>query len=162
MLKQGITRRWILNGFGVTLAILLLLEILAIVVLHTSTYNNVEEVLFSRARAISDQLADLSQEGNFDMETTSRSLVENFVDKEMMELQMVRADGEILYSSSGFLPESTRLTNSKDYRDAVSGEEGMGVTRTNTSANEPIMAICVAVKNGNSLVGLVRCVVSLT
>ncbi len=162
MLKQGITRRWVFNGFGVTFAMLLLLEILAIVVLHTTTYNSVEEVLFSRASAISDQLADLSQEAGFDMETTSRSLVENFVDKEMMELQMVRADGEILYSSSGFLPESTRLTNSKDYREAVSGEDGVGITRVRTSANESTMAMCVVVKNDNGLVGLVRCVVSLT
>ncbi|MBQ7302585.1 MAG: HAMP domain-containing histidine kinase [Clostridia bacterium] len=162
MLKQGITRRWVFNGFGVTLAMLVLLEILAIVVLHTTTYNSVEEALYSRAGAISDSLADLAQESGFDMETTSRSLVENFVDKEMMELQMVRADGEILYSSSGFLPESTRLTNSKDYRDALSGEEGTGVTRYRTSARESVMAMCVAVKNGNGLVGIVRCVVSLT
>ena len=162
MLKQGITRRWVFNGFGVTLSMLLLLEILIIVVLHTTTYNSVEEALFTRASAISDQLADLSQESGFDMETTSRSLVENFVDKEKMELQMVRADGEILYSSSGFLPESTRLTNSKDYRDAISGEEGVGTTRMSTSANEPIMAMCVVVRNDNGPVGLVRCVVSLT
>ena len=162
MLKKGITRRWVLNGFGAVLVMLILLETVSIFALQFYTYRSVEDVLYTRADALGGQLARLAEESSFDMEMASRSFVENFVEKETMELQMVRADGLILYSSTGFLPEETRISRSSDYRSAVSDEDGVGVYYGRTSAGESVMALCVAVRSGNEVVGLVRCVVSLT
>ena len=160
-LKKGITRRWLFNGFGIVLVMLVLLELVSFFTLRFYTYRRVEDELFVRADALGGQLARLAEDSSFRMESASRSFVENFVEKETMELQMVRADGLILYSSSGFLPEQTRISGESDYRGAVADADGYGVYR-GRSSGESVMALCMAVRRGDTVVGLVRCVVSLT
>lgn len=161
-LKKGITRRWLFNGFGIVLIMLVLLEAVSIFALRFYTYRSVEDELFARADVLSGQLARLAEDSSFHMESASRNFVENFVEKETLELQMVRSDGLILYSSSGFLPEQTQLRESGDYRAAMTAEDGYGVFRGRSSSGESIMALCMTVRQGDTVVGLVRCVVSLT
>ena len=101
-MKKGITLRWIINGFGAVLLLVILLEFLIVFALRMDTYRSVEEALFSRADALRGQIMRMAENGSFDMESSSRPFAEDFTDKQTMELQMVKKDGTVLYSSSGF------------------------------------------------------------
>ena len=85
-MKKGITLRWILNGFGVVLLLVLLLEFLIIFALRMDAYRSVEDALFSRADALRGQILRMAESGSFDMTSSSRPLAEDFTDKQKMEL----------------------------------------------------------------------------
>lgn len=161
-MKKGITLRWILNGFGVVLLLVLLLEFLIIFALRMDAYRSVEDALFSRADALRGQILRMAEGSGFDMTGSSRPLAEDFTDKQKMELQMVKNDGTVLYSSTGFLPEQTQIGDSRDYQEAVNSAGGYGASRSRSASGEHILSLCAAAYSGGELIGVVRCVVSLT
>lgn len=161
-MKKGITLRWIINGFGAVLLLVILLEFLIVFALRMDTYRSVEEALFSRADALRGQILRMAENGSFDMESSSRPFAEDFTDKQTMELQMVKKDGTVLYSSSGFLPEQTEIGDSRDYREAMVSGKDYGACRSRSPSGEHILSLCAAVYSGEELIGSVRCVVSLT
>lgn len=160
--KNGITLRWVINGFGTVLLLMILLEFLIIFALRMDTYRSVEDALFTRADALRGQILRMAESGNFDMESSSRSFAENFTEKQRMELQMVKKDGTVLYSSSGFLPEQMKIDESKDFCDAVASEDGYGACRSRSPSGEHVFSVCAAAYSGEELIGAVRCVASLT
>ena len=147
-MKKGITLRWILNGFGVVLLLVLLLEFLIIFALRMDAYRSVEDALFSRADALRGQILRMAESGSFDMTSSSRPLAEDFTDKQKMELQMVKNDGTVLYSSTGFLPEQTQIGDSRDYQEAVNSAGGYGANRSRSASGEHILSLCTAAYSG--------------
>ena len=165
MLFKKVTRRWLVNGLGVVAVLLLILEIAAALVIRSYYYNQTENSLYTRARSFSDMLsAYANQSSQLDFEASARDYMEQFPDKEKIEFQVLSVTGDILASSTGFIPESDTL---EDYRTAVqvyatkSGEP-KGVFIGENSAGQKVLALTLLVTDSNDNVyGAIRYLVAL-
>ena len=70
MARRGITRRWILNGLGVIVGLLVVFEVAFAVVIRSYYYQRVETSLYTRARSLSDRLSAEVKQDSFDFESS--------------------------------------------------------------------------------------------
>lgn len=164
MLFKKVTRRWLVNGLGVVAVLLLILEVVAALVIRSYYYEQTENSLYTRARSFSDMLGAYAEQSPLDFEASARDYMEQFPDKEKIEFQVLSATGEILASSTGFIPESDSL---EDYRAAVqtyatqSGEP-KGVWVGKNAAGQKVLAITLLVTdNSDTVYGAIRYLVAL-
>ncbi len=164
MLFKKVTRRWLVNGLGVVVVLLLILEIAAALVIRSFYYQQTENSLYTRARSFSDMLSAYADQSRLEFESSARDYMEQFPDKEKMEFQMLSATGEILASSTGFIPEVDTL---EDYRTAVEvhtqqNGEAKGVWIGKNSNGQKVLALTLLVSDSNNTVyGAIRYVVAL-
>lgn len=159
-LRRGIARRWMINGMSVIVLLLTLLCVFGAFALRYFYYQQAQSLLYSRASVLATEMSGLAEGATFDFEASSRSFVEEFTDKERMELQMLDSDGNVLMSSTGFVPQES---SEADYRIARVSNEGWGVWRGRNSAGEQVMSVSAMVTGtGDTVYGAVRCVTSLS
>ncbi len=166
MARKGITRRWILNGLGVIVGLLVVFEVAFAVVIRSYYYQRVETSLYTRARSLSDRLSAELKQDAFDFESSAWEEVEHFQDKERekMELQVLDAGGNVLVSSTGFRPLSDDKPDFAQALKAVqhNADDDRGVWRGRNSSGEKITAMTVLVRYADGTVcGAVRYLVSM-
>lgn len=166
MARRGITRRWILNGLGVIVGLLVVFEVAFAVVIRSYYYQRVETSLYTRARSLSDRLSDEVKQDSFDFESSAWEEVEHFQDKERekMELQVLDAGGNVLVSSTGFRPLADEKPDFVQALQAVqrNTDEDRGVWRGRNAAGEKITAMTVLVRySDGTICGAVRYLVSM-
>ncbi|WP_101908944.1 sensor histidine kinase [Marasmitruncus massiliensis] len=156
MAARKITKRWLFNNLGVILVILISLEIGFSMGIRAFYYNNVRAAIMAQANYVTNQLTDYSEDmsGNFSEQV--RSLVENFKERNHMELMTVDLDRRVTFTSSGFEADSTIQTS--DFDDAMSVGIGEFVGTIN---GENIMAITVASPVVDQQLAAMRFAVSL-
>jgi len=164
--RKGITRRWILNGLGVIVGLLVVFEVAFAVVIRSYYYQRVETSLYTRARSLSDRLSAELKQDSFDFESSAWEEVEHFQDKERekMELQVLDARGNVLVSSTGFRPLSDDKPDFAQALKAVqnNADDDQGVWRGRNSSGEKITAMTVLVRYADGTVcGAVRYLVSM-
>lgn len=160
MAPKGIIRRWLINGLSLIVLLLGFICLLGGLALRFYYYQQTQQELYTRADALAAQMNRLSTNATFDFEASSRAFVESFADKEMMELQMLNAHGEVMMSSTGFTPASTKAQ--PDYREARVAEQGWDAWYGTSAEGEKVMAVSVVVKHRGGVCGAVRCVTSLS
>lgn len=159
---KGITRRWMINGLAVIVMVLFIFEVAFLVAIRFYSYDAVENALYTRANAQSTLLKQDMQSSTLDFSSRAREMVEGFVDKEKMELQIVDNSGRIVVSSTGFSPRRSDDAP-EDYRKALKDPSGKGVWCGKGSGDESVMAMSLLVRNsGGEIMGALRYVVSLT
>jgi len=158
-MRKGITRRWLFNTFGVILAIVVLLIVILSLVLQNYYDNGIHQTLNGRVDELSNVFGNYTSEDYNAFETNSRSYVENFSDKESMELMVIDPNGNITVTSTGFPPDQT--AELADYKQALKDPDGYGFWTGNQNG-EAVMAVTRIISdvNGNKL-GAVRYCVSL-
>ena len=166
MARRGITRRWILNGLGVIVGLLVVFEVAFAVVIRSYYYQRVETSLYTRARSLSDRLSAEVKQDSFDFESSAWEEVEHFQDKERekMELQVLDAGGNVLVSSTGFRPLADEKPDFVQALQAVqrNTDEDRGVWRGRNAAGEKITAMTVLVRYSDGIIcGAVRYLVSM-
>lgn len=166
MARRGITRRWILNGLGVIVGLLVVFEVAFAVVIRSYYYQRVETSLYTRARILSDRLSAEVKQDSFDFESSAWEEVEHFQDKERekMELQVLDAGGNVLVSSTGFRPLADEKPDFVQALQAVqrNTDEDRGVWRGRNAAGEKITAMTVLVRySDGTICGAVRYLVSM-
>lgn len=166
MARRGITRRWILNGLGVIVGLLVMFEVAFAVVIRSYYYQRVETSLYTRARSLSDRLSAEVKQDSFDFESSAWEEVEHFQDKERekMELQVLDAGGNVLVSSTGFRPLADEKPDFVQALQAVqrNTDEDRGVWRGRNAAGEKITAMTVLVRySDGTICGAVRYLVSM-
>ena len=162
MARRGITRRWILNGLGVIVGLLVVFEVAFAVVIRSYYYQR----LYTRARSLSDRLSAEVKQDSFDFESSAWEEVEHFQDKERekMELQVLDAGGNVLVSSTGFRPLADEKPDFVQALQAVqrNTDEDRGVWRGRNAAGEKITAMTVLVRySDGTICGAVRYLVSM-
>jgi len=158
-LKKGITRRWLLNGFGVIAILLVILEIIGALTLQSYCYQSVESVLHDLAKANADLFSQYTSDAEFDFEATARDFAESFAQKERFELQVVNEDGLVFLSSTGFVPSSSEAP---DFTDAKVEEDTTAMWYGDSATGEHIMAVSsLIVDVDGHCYGAVRYVTSL-
>lgn len=152
---RGITRRWLFNTFGVILIILFVLVIAFAVVIQNFYYSGVFQVLNGR----STELVNIFNDSD-DFIQTARVYVENFPDKELMELMVINSEGEVVITSTGFAPDNDQ--SMPDYTAALQSKEHFADWHGNLSSGENVMALTrVIVDDSGESLGAIRYVVSL-
>ena len=85
-----------------------------------------------------------------------RSTIENFSDKEKMELMAINSKGQVVLTSSGFTPEENAAM--PDYESAMDGGDGYWV---GTVGKETVMAVTVDISDLSTEYNAIRVVASL-
>ncbi len=159
-MKKGITRRWLINGFGVIVILLVILEIAFAATMRMYCYQSVESVLSDRAQSHGELFSQYTDDVGFDFESTARDFAENFADKEHFELQIINPDGAVLLSSTGFLPSSS---NAPEYAQALTAESHTAMWRWMSPTGENVMAVSALITDADGeAYGAVRYVTSLS
>ncbi|MCL2754657.1 MAG: HAMP domain-containing histidine kinase [Oscillospiraceae bacterium] len=105
-LRGSIATRWFVNSFAVVAAILVVMTIAVFFMLRWYYYGAVSQILQSEANMIARVLSNHHDEYGVIDSNIIRTTVENFENKNLMELMALGAGGEVLLTSSGFSPES--------------------------------------------------------
>lgn len=152
---RGITKRWLINTFGVILIILFVLVVAFAIIIQNFYYSGISQVLNGR----SSELVNIFNDTD-DFTKTARVYVENFPDKERMELMVINKEGQVIITSTGFAPDNQQ--NMPDYQEALKNKEHYSDWHGNLSSGENVMAVTrVLVDDNEEPVGAIRYVVSL-
>lgn len=160
MRATGITRRWMLNSLGIILLILVTLILTLSFVIRGYIYNGIQQAINGRSGELTNVFADYGRKSPKEFSTAARNYVENFPNKESMELMVFNSNGKIIITSVGFAPDQSQPM--PDYKIALSDENGYGTWTGQLTSGEKVMAVTRVMRNDmGSFVGAIRYVVSL-
>ncbi len=157
-MKKSITYRWFVYGFSMIAAVLVLIGVVSVLLLRAFYQQQVADVLEDRA-TLYRRSAVLSVTSAAEWERTALTYVENFADKELMELQVLSANGSVLASSTGFV--AVGKDAGVDFI-AAQAAGGSIVRSGHNGTGEHIMALTVLEKDDKGAqIGALRYVVSM-
>lgn len=150
MAMRRITRRWLFNSFGVILLILIAFEVVFSFGIRSYYYSSVRQTMNARADYVESLLKKYSQDASADYRSEVRGAVENFSDKNRMELMALDSKGGVVITSSGFeMTEALYMPDFDEamelgtgyYQGAINGENVMAVTRLSQIPDDEFFAI---------------------
>ncbi len=158
---SGISKRWFFGTFCVIAGIILTLATIAVFLIFDYYYNYIEMTLNSRASDLVNTY--FSQYISTDDKTFvlgAINFVEDFSDKNIMEVWVIDKNGKPIVSSSGF--DIDAETQMPDYELAKSSETNKGKWTGKLSTGEKVMAITAMIPSAkNEYAGAVRYMCSL-
>ena len=156
---KGISKRWLINTFGVVLAIIILLVITLSVAVHSLCYNTVDAALLDRCGELSDVFPDYTAESTDAFLNAAAAYAANFEYKDEMEVEVTDASGYVVTNSTGF---SAGTEPVPDFEETLSSESGLKRYVGRSESGEKIMAYSRIIKNYQGAeLGAVRYVSSL-
>lgn len=160
MIKNSIVKRW---AVSVLLGIIVLIIIIGVavgVVLKRQYYNSVEMTLNSRATSM--VVSTFTTSGPVTDETfnqVARNFVNNFSDKNLMEVWVIDKYGDVVVSSTGFSVSGEQYP---DYNFALISEDGKGKWIGDMQNGEKVMALSYLLPKTDGVpIGAVRYIISL-
>ena len=157
---KGISKRWLINTFGVVLAIVVLLIVCLSVAVHSICYSTVESELLSRTQKLNSVFPNNTTENADTFLATANAYATDFSSKDEMEVQILDSTGKVITTSAGFGAETETIP---DYVQAKESETGTGRYVGRSQTGEKIMAISTIIKSSQgSELGAVRYVTSLS
>ena len=160
MVVKGITKRWLLNSLGVILILIVALVFSLSYAIQNYIYYGIQQAINGRAGELTNVFSDYGQRSSQDFLTAARNYVENFPNKESMELMVFNSAGHIITTSIGFAPDQSQPM--PDYQQALADANGYGTWTGRLTSGEKVMAVTRVIQNdAGSVVGGVRYVVSL-
>ncbi len=154
--KDTIVRRWMVNNLG--LIVLLLVVIMAAVVyaLQNYYYTSAQQYLNTKINSVSSVLTRYAQDKDVNFSAELRSTLENFSDKDKMELMAIDSKGRVILTSSGFPPSDNM--EMPDYQSLMEGGSGYW---TGKVSGEKVMAVCVDISGISTEYNAIRVITSL-
>ena len=160
MVVKGITKRWLLNSLGVILILIVALVFSLSYAIQNYIYYGIQQAINGRAGELTNVFSDYGQRSSQDFLTAARNYVENFPNKESMELMVFNSEGHIITTSIGFAPDQSQPM--PDYQQALADANGYGTWTGRLTSGGKVMAVTRVIQNdAGSVVGGVRYVVSL-
>lgn len=164
MLFKKVTRRWIINGLGAVVALLVIIEFAAAFLIRSYYYQQAQNSLYTRAVSLSDMFSLYVDDADFNFEQSAKTYIEDFTEWEKMEFQVLTATGKILASSTGFLPQSDALPDFQTaVQNASSGfKSSWGVWNGKNAVGQNVLSLTMLITKSNGTVcGAIRYVVAL-
>ncbi len=148
---KGITKRWVLNTLCSIVAIIIFAVVCLSYFISAYYTSSVEQTLSSRSVELYNILSDFSSDSDQGFTATARDYVENFPDKEDMEIIVINSKKQIVVTSTGFTPEDDEPM--PDYDSALASTSGYARWTGKLSSGEGVTAITQIVKNtdGNQI-----------
>lgn len=160
---KRVIRRWMVNGLGVVLVLLLILEMTMTVIIQSYYYQQVQNSLYTRAKSLCDIVETYIERGGFQFQYDVHTFVGSFPDKEIMEAQFISPSGQILASSTGFIPDTDALI---DFQQALqnhfTGNDERGVWIGKNASGQKVTSVSVLIfEEDGTLCGAVRCLTAM-
>ena len=155
-MRGTITRRWILNNLVLVFLVLLVLDFAFMYAIQNYYYGASRQYLTTKATSVSSVLNRYAQDADTNFSSEMRSTIENFSDKDKMELMAINARGRVILTSSGFSQEED--TAMPDYEQAMEDGSGYWVGKVN---GETMMAVSVDISDVSTDYNAIRVVASL-
>ena len=160
MRKRSITRRWAINNLGVVLLILLTAELAIVYFAQYYYYNSAKQHLISKMNSIISALSRSAEDPGTNFSAEIRSTLENFTDKDRMELMAINSRGQVTLTSSGFTPGDT--VTMPDYTLAMEGgQRSYGYYAGSLSSGERVMAVTYPITTLSNEYSAIRVIISL-
>lgn len=137
---SGVTKRWLYSAFSVIAGIILAVAITAVFLVRGYYYNYVEMTLDSHASdLVNNYFSSYIGTGNDIFVTGAINFVENFSDKDMMDVWVIDNTGRPVVSASGF--EIQDNMTMPDYDIALTSDNNKGIWTGRLSNGEKVMAV---------------------
>ena len=150
----------LLKGRTFLVLILLVIVLAVIYAVQSYFYNSARQYLYSKTNAVNGVLTRYASDTGTNLSAEIRSTLENFSDKEKMELMAIDYDGMIVLTSSGFSPDYA--ISMPDYDEAMRDpEQPYSVKTMRTENGERIMAVCFPITEISEEYSAIRGVASL-
>lgn len=154
--RSSITKRWLLNSFGIIVVIMVAMVIVVSAAMHSFYYNSASQYIRTRAAAVSARLESAAADAGSDFNARLYELVQDFEYRDRIELMAIDSEGTVFLTSSGFVPQDTAMPDL-----AMARENGKSGSFTGRWDGQKIMAVTVLSSlSGEDLLGL-RYVVSM-
>ena len=95
---KGIRKRWLLNNISVVLAAMLLLTVVMCAALYSYYYGAMQSELETRANSTAGYITRYASETYGVFYKFSADLVQEFGDADKLEMQVLNARGQVLFS----------------------------------------------------------------
>lgn len=156
--RFSITQRWLINSLGVIFIILTAVVIGFSLSVQTYFYSSARQVLTSKMNMLTAMMSWSALDSATNFSSEVRNMVENFSDRDKMELMALDSSGRIALTSSGFTPRQDAPLPVQE----PSVSNGMLYEVSRSNSGEKMMALTspITVAN-NSGYGALRLVVSL-
>ena len=138
--------------------IFIVVDILGGYIVYNFYYTSVKQQLASQAGILYNSMQYYANDKNTNFSAQIKSIVENYSEKGIIELQAIDDDGEVVVSSSGFSP--TDETNMPDYYETLKTDDVAYFTG-DFSTGEKIMAASMPIPASNSGYSALRLLVSM-
>ena len=158
MAVNKITKRWLLNSFGIILFILIAIVIISSIGIQTFFYHSVRQEISVHSSSVSTLMETFSGDSSEDFSVKVRNLVEDFEYKDKMELMAISPDGSVVITSSGFAPTEGQAM--PDFEAAMDSVNRQGEYR-GTLNGENVIAVTVLCSVPSDEIAAMRYVVSL-
>lgn len=158
---SGISKRWFFGTFCVIAGIILVFAVTAVFLIFGYYYNYVEMTLDSRASdLVNSYFSQYITSNDETFVSGAVNFVEDFTDKDIMEVWVIDKNGQPIVSSSGFDVDS--VTQMPDYDLAKTSETDKGKWTGRLSTGEKVMAVTAMIPNvKGEYAGAVRYICSL-
>lgn len=157
---RGITKRWMLNTLSVILTIIILIVVSLIFVVTYVFQSSIEQSLSTTSSELSLVFSGYTSENSSAFTSSARDYVENFEQKEEMEVMVINSSGRIIMTSTGFVP--TSKSEIFDFEDAKTNGEGFAFWNGKLESGEAAMSETRIITNAEgTVVGAIRYMVSM-
>ena len=137
---SGVTKRWLYSAFSVIAGIILAVAVAAVFLVKGYYYNYVEMTLDSHASdLVNNYFTNYIGSGNDTFVSGAITFVENFSDKDMMDVWVIDSGGRPVVSASGFEIQDNMIM--PDYDIALTSDNEKGVWTGRLSNGEKVMAV---------------------
>ena len=157
---SGITRRWVLNTLIVIIIALLIFSVMILFFLQNYYYSTVDVKLSSQySSSVASFFSSYTGSTSERFEAGAREFVENFSQKDIMEVWVIDENGKVVVSSSGFeIPDQ----DIPDYKEALKSESRSASYTGNNGYGENIKSETFLLPSVNGKeVGAIRYIISL-
>lgn len=145
-----------MNNLGLITLVLMILDFAFIYAIQTYYYGASRQYLTTKASSVVGVLSRYAQDADTSFTAEMRSTIENFSDKEKMELMAINSRGRVVLTSSGFSPAEG--ASMPDYDAILNGEDGYWI---GTLGEEKIMAVSMDISDISTEYHAIRVVASL-
>lgn len=160
MIKNSIVKRWALSVLTGIIVSIVFIGILIGYIFKSQYYNSVRMTLNSRATSmVLSNFNSSTFVSDEDFIKMSKKFVDNFSDKNIMEVWVIDKNGKVVVSSTGF---SVKGESYPDYKYAKADESGKAEWIGEMQNGEKIMAMTYILPDSdNGVSGAVRYIISL-
>lgn len=160
MAVKRITKRWLYNSFLVILVVLSAVIIAFSITIRNYYYNNILQTVKTTASVVNANLNNYSEDNSADYSVNVRRLVEDFNERDHMELMAIDKSGNVMITSSGF--SSPAQISMPDYQIALNSPYGEGENTGVLNGENVLSYTLLAPEINGSNLSAMRYVVSLT
>ena len=165
MRSNNITARWLRGSLLITAMVLAVAEGLFLYSTYQNLYGGVQRAMLNRFTAIDGRLQATGTAGDARDTAAARGqalrrIVEQFDEKDKLELMLLDSGGTVLATSSGVVNRG--LMQGEDFGTALTSDSGVGTAIFRTDTSERVMAVTSLVPYAAGGIAAMRLITSLS